>query len=60
MHMTLSPHFPVFVQFVSIPPDVKMSSKNTLRYSSGTIVFKKLFHSKRGTAAIQHRLTAVL
>jgi len=26
---------------LSIPPDVKMSSKNTLRYSSGIIVFKK-------------------
>jgi len=32
---------------LSIPPDVKMSSKNTLRYSSGIIVFKKLFHSER-------------
>jgi len=26
---------------LSIPPDVKMSSKNTLRYRSGIIVFKK-------------------
>jgi hypothetical protein len=26
-----------------------MSLKNTLRYSSGTIVFKKRFHSKRST-----------
>ena len=32
---------------LSIPPDVKMSSKNTLRYSSGIIVYKKRFHSKR-------------
>ena len=32
---------------LSIPPDVKMSSKNTLRHSSGIIVFKKCFHSKR-------------
>jgi hypothetical protein len=33
---------------LSIPPDVKMSWKNTLRYSSGIIGFKKKsFHSKR-------------
>ena len=32
---------------LSIPPDVKMSSKNMLRYSSGIIVFEKRFHSKR-------------
>jgi hypothetical protein len=31
----------------SIPPDVRMSSKNALRYSSRIIVFKKRFHSKR-------------
>jgi len=31
---------------LSIPPDVKMSSKNTLCYSSGIIVFKNRFHSK--------------
>jgi len=30
-----------------IPPDVKMSSKSTLRYSSGVIVFKTRFHGKR-------------
>jgi len=28
---------------LSIPPDVKISSKNTLRYSRGIIVFKKTF-----------------
>jgi hypothetical protein len=27
---------------LSIPPDVKMSSKNTLRYSSGMIISKKV------------------
>ena len=32
---------------ISIPPDVKMSSKNTLRYSNGIIVSEKRFHSKR-------------
>jgi hypothetical protein len=30
---------------LSIPPDVKMSSKNTLHYSNGIIVFKKRFHT---------------
>jgi len=34
-------------QNLSIPPDVKMSSKHALRYSGGTIAFKKHFHSKR-------------
>jgi hypothetical protein len=29
-------------QNLSIPPDVKMSSKNTLHYSGGIIVFKKV------------------
>jgi len=32
---------------LSIPPNVKMSLKNTPRYSSGIIVFKKRFRSKR-------------
>jgi len=32
---------------LSIPPDVKMSSKCTPRYSSGIIAFNKRFHSKR-------------
>ena len=32
---------------LSIPPDVKMSSKNTLRCSSGIIILKKRFHRKR-------------
>jgi hypothetical protein len=31
---------------LSIRPDVKMSSKNTLHYSGGIIVLKKRFHSK--------------
>jgi hypothetical protein len=34
-------------QNLCIPSDVKTSSKNTLRYSSEIIVFKKRFHSKR-------------
>ena len=34
---------------LSIPPDVKISSKNTPRYGSRIIVFKKRFHSKRST-----------
>jgi len=34
---------------LSIPPDIKMSSKNTLRYHGGIIVFKKHFHSERST-----------
>jgi hypothetical protein len=33
-------------QNLSIPPDVKMSSKNMLHYGSGIIVLKKRFHSK--------------
>ena len=32
---------------LSIPPDVKMSSKNALRYSSVIIVFNKRFRSER-------------
>jgi len=32
---------------LSIPPDVKMSLKNTLRYISGIIVYKIRFHIKR-------------
>jgi hypothetical protein len=32
---------------LSIPPDVKKSSKNTLHYDSGITVLKKRFHGKR-------------
>jgi len=34
-------------QNLSIPPDVKMSSKNTPCYSSGIIVFKKHYRGNR-------------
>jgi hypothetical protein len=40
-------HYCLACRNLSIPPDVKMSSKDTLRYSSGIIVFKKRFHGKR-------------